>query len=64
MASTWDRCYDFLNIFAEKFSENIGAFLLKPQLVFLQKFDHNNWFLRKTPIFSLKIGKNRRRLWS
>jgi hypothetical protein len=21
-----DRCYDFLNIFAEKFSENIGVF--------------------------------------
>jgi hypothetical protein len=23
---TWDRCYDFLNIFAEKFSEKIGVF--------------------------------------
>jgi hypothetical protein len=23
---TWDRCYDFLNIFAEKFSENIDVF--------------------------------------
>jgi hypothetical protein len=23
---TWDRCYDFLIIFAEKFSENIGVF--------------------------------------
>jgi hypothetical protein len=23
---TWDRCYDFLNIFAEKFSEDIGVF--------------------------------------
>jgi hypothetical protein len=22
----WDRCYDFLNIFAEKFSEKIGVF--------------------------------------
>jgi hypothetical protein len=22
----WDRCYDFLNIFAEKFSEKFGAF--------------------------------------
>jgi hypothetical protein len=30
----WDRCNDFLNIFAEKFSENIGAFLLKLLLVF------------------------------
>jgi hypothetical protein len=25
-ANTRDRCYDFLNIFAEKFSENIGVF--------------------------------------
>jgi hypothetical protein len=24
--STWDRCYDFLNIFAEQFSEKIGDF--------------------------------------
>jgi hypothetical protein len=23
---TWDRCYDFLNIFAEKFCEKIGVF--------------------------------------
>jgi hypothetical protein len=22
----WDRCYDFSNILAEKFSENIGVF--------------------------------------
>jgi hypothetical protein len=25
----WDRCYDFLNIFAEKFSEKIGVFVSK-----------------------------------
>jgi hypothetical protein len=24
--TTWDRCYDFLNIFAEKFFEKIGVF--------------------------------------
>jgi hypothetical protein len=23
---TWDRCYDFLNIFAEKFGEKFGVF--------------------------------------
>jgi hypothetical protein len=23
---TWDRCYDFKNIFAKKFSEKIGVF--------------------------------------
>jgi hypothetical protein len=22
----WDQCYDFLNIFAEKFSKHIGGF--------------------------------------
>jgi hypothetical protein len=32
--ATWDQYYDFLNIFAEKFSENIGVFLLKLLLVF------------------------------
>jgi hypothetical protein len=26
---TRDRCYDFLNIFAEKFTEKIGAFCSK-----------------------------------
>jgi hypothetical protein len=26
---TWDRCYDFLNILAEKFSEKIGVFASK-----------------------------------
>jgi hypothetical protein len=24
--SSWDQCYDFLNIFAEKFSEKISVF--------------------------------------
>jgi hypothetical protein len=24
--NSWDRCYDFLNIFAEKISKNIGLF--------------------------------------
>jgi hypothetical protein len=24
--NTWDRCYDFKNIFAEKISEKIGVF--------------------------------------
>jgi hypothetical protein len=23
-SQTWDRCYDFLNIFSEKFGENFG----------------------------------------
>jgi hypothetical protein len=28
-STTWDRCYDFLNIFAEKFSKKIGVFVSK-----------------------------------
>jgi methionine salvage enolase-phosphatase E1 len=30
---TWDRCYDFLNIFAEKFGEKIGVFDSKQSYV-------------------------------
>jgi hypothetical protein len=26
VSRSWDRCYDFLNIFDEKFSEKIGVF--------------------------------------
>jgi hypothetical protein len=37
---TRDRCYDFLNIFAEKFSENIGVFWLETKPNF-EKIDHN-----------------------
>jgi hypothetical protein len=25
LLATWDRCYDFLNIFAKKFGEKIGV---------------------------------------
>jgi hypothetical protein len=35
-----DRCYDFLNIFAENFCEKIGVFWLKTKLNF-EKVDHN-----------------------
>jgi hypothetical protein len=28
-APTWDQCYDFLNIFAEKFGKKIGVFCSK-----------------------------------
>jgi hypothetical protein len=36
----WDRCYDFLNIFAEKFSEKIGVFDSKQSLI-MQNLDNN-----------------------
>jgi hypothetical protein len=59
-AETWDRCYDFLNILAEKFSKKM-AFLtqnkakLCKNLIITLVFD-------KTPIFSPKIVENRRKL--
>jgi hypothetical protein len=58
-----DRCYDFLNIFAEKiFSKQKKlAFFLKTKLNYA-KIGSKHWFLRKTPFFSPKIGKNRRKL--
>jgi hypothetical protein len=33
-----ERCYDFLNIFAEKFGEKIGVFDLKQSYI-MQNFD-------------------------
>jgi hypothetical protein len=37
---TWGRCFDFLNIFDEKFGNTFG-FLLKLKLIFAKKYDHN-----------------------
>jgi hypothetical protein len=36
---TLDRCYDFKNIFAEKFSKKIGVFDSKQSKI-MQNFDH------------------------
>jgi hypothetical protein len=48
---TWDRCYDSLNIFAEKFGDQIGVFLFKTKLNYVCKkliitlvFEKNNNF--------------------
>jgi hypothetical protein len=38
-----DRCYDFLKIFAEKFSETIGVFDSKQSKI-MQNFDNNIGF--------------------
>jgi hypothetical protein len=38
--ATWDRCYDFLNIFAETFSEKIGVFDSQQRPI-LNKLDRN-----------------------
>jgi hypothetical protein len=39
----WDRCYDFKNIFAEKFSEKIGVFDSKQSQI-LKNIYHNIGF--------------------
>jgi hypothetical protein len=58
---TRGRCYDFKNIFAEKFCEKLAFFaqnkakLCKNWIIALLVFE-------KTPIFSPKIGINSRKL--
>jgi hypothetical protein len=47
---TRDRCYDFLNIFAEKFSEKIGVFDTKQRWIMLN-LDHNIGFREKCNFF-------------
>jgi hypothetical protein len=58
--TTRDRCYDFLNIFAEKFSKKMAFFTqnkakLRKSLIITLVFEKNANFLPK-------IGKNRRKL--
>jgi predicted secreted acid phosphatase len=57
---TRDRCYDFLNIFAEKFCEKM-AFLAQNKAKFGKKFIIT-LVLKKNANFFPKIGKNRRKL--
>jgi hypothetical protein len=57
----WGRCYDFKNIFAEKFSGKIGVFYSKTKPNFEKKLIITLVF-EKNAIFSPKIGKNRRKL--
>jgi hypothetical protein len=40
------------------------AFLTQNKASFCKNCDHNIGFWKKTPIFSPKMGKNRRKLWS
>jgi hypothetical protein len=56
---SWDRCYDFLNIFAEKFSGKIGVLTqnkakLCKNLIITLVFEKNAIFCRK----SSKIAEN------
>jgi hypothetical protein len=57
-----DRCYDLLNIFAEKISKK-WSFWLSTKLI-MKKIDHNIGFREKRQICLPKIGENRRKLWS
>jgi hypothetical protein len=51
----WDRCYDFLNIFAEKFSKKNWRFFTQNKAKLCKiLIICNIVFLRKTPIFSPK----------
>jgi hypothetical protein len=51
-----DRCYDFWNIFAEKFSKKIGVFDSKQGLN-MQNFDHNIGIWEKRQFFRQKLSK-------
>jgi hypothetical protein len=57
---TRDRCYDLKNSFAKKFSKKM-AFLTRIKAKLCQILIIT-LFLRKNPIFSLKIVKHRRKL--
>jgi hypothetical protein len=57
---TWDRCYDFLNIFAEKFSEKM-AFSTKNKAKLCKNLIITLVF-EKNANFSPKIVENRRKL--
>jgi hypothetical protein len=54
---TRDRCYDFLNILAEKFSEKIGVFLLKLLLVFAKIVIITLAFEKNANFFAEKLSK-------
>jgi hypothetical protein len=57
MRENWDRCYDFLNIFAEKFSEKIGVFCSNTTASFCKNCDHNIGFWEKRQFFRRKLAK-------
>jgi hypothetical protein len=56
VCQTRDRCYDFLNIFAEKFSENVGVFA-QTTASFFKNCHHNIGFWEKRQFFRRKLAK-------
>jgi hypothetical protein len=61
--TTLAQCYDFLNIFAEKFLRKNWRFWLENKAKFWKKLIITMVF-KKNANFLPKIGKNRRKLWS
>jgi hypothetical protein len=55
--SSWDRCYDFKNIFAEKCCQKYWRFLAQTTASFCKIVIITMFFLRKTPIFRRKLAK-------
>jgi hypothetical protein len=55
----WDRCYYFLNIFAEKFSEKIGVFC-SSYCQFCKNCDHNIGFWEKRQFFAENCQKSQK----
>jgi hypothetical protein len=54
---TWDRCYDFKNIFAKKKSAKKCRFWLKTKLNYAKLWSLH-WFSRKRQFFRRKLAKN------
>jgi hypothetical protein len=55
--SIWDRCYDFLNIFAENSSKKLADLTQNKAKICLQNFDHNIGFWEKRQFFCRKWAK-------
>jgi hypothetical protein len=55
-SDTWDRCYDFLNIFAEKFSKEV-AFLIQNKAKLCKKFIITLVFEKKRQFFRQKLSE-------
>jgi hypothetical protein len=54
---SWDRCYDFLNIFSEKIGKKFAFLTQNKAELHMQKFDHNIVFLEKRHFFCRKLSK-------
>jgi hypothetical protein len=50
------KCYDFLNIFAETFTENIGVLCSNNVLLVFEKNDHNIGFKKNSKYLLTKIA--------